>query len=600
MEAPAEVRQVRERDDGEVDGPEHEEPAPEHPEVESSAHRPGLRGAPAIRRRHRHPRDCTPAGAPVRREAVSGIAAGPAASRGACRAWRPSLVWAILDVGSRRRRGLRLVERHEADPRARVEARRRAGLPLAQAPRPAAGPARVRLPLLRHARPSSRPSRRHAALPHREAPAALAGQAARGGRLASSWSCRARRSGSRTSSDASSASTRAAPTSAPIATLRTRRVGRPRARAGTSGRRGGAGLGGGARRAEGQAALSRGRGRAGRRPGTRRSSSASAPCCGRGGATESQGTPKVFRALGLDFSLERQASGPVRHPGRPRAGRDAHPARRHSRARSGHPARRGSGGAPPDASGRAATARRPAGGPADVRAAARSTRSGRSWPGSVRRSAVRATSTCCGSICAGSSARSSARTAGSAGRSCSRLEKAAAAAPARSSWRPSIARVTSRSSTGSRRRSRIRRWWTPDVSLADVAARAWTKLRRAVKALPETAGRRGPPRGPDQGQAGALCRGAGRPGGGSPRRALRRPGEEAPGRPRRAPGRGRGRGAPARAGRGVVGPAGRASSPVSSSSVSMRAGRRRARPSRSAGERSRGGGARRGADAVIA
>ena len=36
VEAPAEVRQVRERDDGEVDGPEDEEPAPEHPEVESS------------------------------------------------------------------------------------------------------------------------------------------------------------------------------------------------------------------------------------------------------------------------------------------------------------------------------------------------------------------------------------------------------------------------------------------------------------------------------------------------------------------------------------------------------------------------------------
>ena len=39
-------------------------------------------------------------------------------------------------------------------------------------------PADVRLPLLRHARPSPRPSRRHAPVPHREAAAALAGQAA--------------------------------------------------------------------------------------------------------------------------------------------------------------------------------------------------------------------------------------------------------------------------------------------------------------------------------------------------------------------------------------------------------------------------------------
>ena len=62
-----------------------------------------------------------------------------------------------------------------------------------------------------------------------------------------------------------------------------------------------------------------------------------------------------------------QATGPVRHAARPGAGRDAHPSRRHSCARSGHPARRGCGRAPPDAGGRAATARRHAGGAPDVR-----------------------------------------------------------------------------------------------------------------------------------------------------------------------------------------------------------------------------------------
>ena len=45
VEASAEVRQVRERDEGEVEGPEREEPAPEHPEIESTARRPRLRGA---------------------------------------------------------------------------------------------------------------------------------------------------------------------------------------------------------------------------------------------------------------------------------------------------------------------------------------------------------------------------------------------------------------------------------------------------------------------------------------------------------------------------------------------------------------------------
>ena len=136
-----------------------------------------------------------------------------------------------------------------------------------------------------------------------------------------------------------------------------------------------------------------------------------------------------------------------------------------------------------------------------------------------------------------------------------------------------------------------------DVSLTDVAAGEWRKLRKTVKALPSE---------PADAELHAVrikastpaTRGAGGVGAGPRRRALRRPREEAPGHSRRAPGRGGGRDAGSASWRGDAPARGPASLRVSSWSASTRVGRPRARRSRKCGRRSSGGDARRGDDSV--
>ena len=386
VEAPAEVRQVRERRRWRSRGPRSRGARARAAGDRVPAHRPGLRGAPAS----------PPIGIVIR-----AIVRRPGGAAGrARRGWRPAAPWPRLALETVRAAGTRAaapasaVERHEADPRARVEARRRAGLPLAQAPRPAPGPASVRLPLLRHARPSPRPSRRHAALPHREAPAALAGQAAAGG-----GSPRAGAAGLVVPAPVRARAppprrTRAERRARPHRHASHAARGRPRARAGASGRRGGAGLGGGARRAEGQAALPRGRGRAGRRRRRRGSSSASATSCGRGGRHREPGDAEGLPGAGARLLPRGQAAGPVRHPARPRAGQRC--ASMLEAIRAHDPGTR-LGEDPEELHQMRVAVRRLR---AVMRAArpmfaprARSMRSGKSWPGSERRSAARATST---------------------------------------------------------------------------------------------------------------------------------------------------------------------------------------------------------------